>query len=374
MDTAALTPPFSLLAEITHRCPLHCLYCSNPLELVRRGDELPTRTWLRVVEEAAELGVLQLHLSGGEPLARSDLVVLLERATRLDLYANLITSGVGLTRARAGALREAGLRSVQLSLQAADPRESQAIAGGDFWEQKMAAAREVRRAGISLSMNFVLHRRNLARITELLALAAALGAERVELANTQYYGWAWRNRGTLLPPRAMVERAEEEVRKFRERIGAGMEVVWVIPDYHAAFPKPCMNGWGRMFLTVSPDGRALPCPAAYVIPDLVLPSVRDRSLRCIWYESPAFNRFRGFDWMTDPCRSCPMRFADYGGCRCQAHLVAGNAAATDPVCTYSPDHHLVAAAVEEAPRGDPGWGTYRSYPLGPLKARALRSD
>ena len=374
MDTGALTPPFSLLAEITHRCPLHCLYCSNPLELVRRGDELPTRTWLRVVEEAAELGVLQLHLSGGEPLARSDLVVLLERATQLDLYANVITSGVGLSRARAEALREAGLRSVQLSLQAAGPRESRAIAGGDFWEQKMAAAREVRRAGMSLSMNFVLHRHNLERITELLALAAALGAERVELANTQYYGWAWRNRGALLPSRAMVERAEEEVRRFRERIGAAMEIVWVVSDYHASYPKPCMNGWGRMFLTVSPDGKVLPCPAAYVIPDLALPSVRDHSLRCIWYESPAFNRFRGFDWMTSPCRSCPKRFADYGGCRCQAYLVAGDAAATDPVCIYSPDHHLVAAAVEGAWGSDPRGGSYRSYPGRPLVFKAPASD
>ena len=369
MDHATVTPPLALLAEITHRCSLHCLYCSNPLELARRENELPTEVWLRLFDVAAGLGVLQLHLSGGEPLLRRDLPAMVRRATELELYANLITSGVGLTRGRAAALRDAGLRAVQLSLQAADPEESQKIAGGDFWEQKMAAARHVREAGLSLSMNFVLHSRNLNQVGRLLELAQVLGAERVELANTQYYGWALLNRDHLLPPRAMVERAVEEVDRFRARVGKAMEILWVLPDYHASWPKACMNGWGRMFLTISPDGRVLPCPAAYVIPDLDLPSARDHALRWIWYESPTFNRFRGYGWMMVPCRSCPKRFEDFGGCRCQAYLLAGDAAATDPVCIYSPHHHLVTEAAGRAvtdvtarASGDDAAAHYRSYP------------
>lgn len=361
MDGTGVSPPASLLAEITHRCPLHCVYCSNPLELARREDELPTEAWLRVLDEAADLGVLQVHLSGGEPLVRPDLVTLVERATRRELYTNLITSGVGLTRVRAQALRDAGLGAVQLSVQGADTAVSRLIAGGEFWEQKMAAARHVREAGLPLGVNVVLHRHNLPQVTAVLELAAALGAERVELANAQYYGWALRNRTHLLPTREMLRKAEDDVAQYR-RSGTTMEILWVVPDYYADFPKPCMNGWGRLFLTVAPDGRALPCPIASVIPDLECPVVTAQSLRSIWYTSSAFNRYRGVEWMPDPCRSCPRRFEDFGGCRCQAFLLTGNAAVTDPVCIYSPHHSLVtdaAAAVDHADHGAP---SYRNHP------------
>ena len=362
MGPPFLDPPVSLLAEITHRCPIHCLYCSNPLELTRRADELPTEIWLRVLAEAADLGVLQVHLSGGEPLVRADLATLVERASGLELYTNLITSGVGLTRIRAEALKDAGLGAVQLSIQAADPGLSRVIAGGEFWQRKMDAARHVRDAGLPLGMNFVLHRANLHQVTGLLELAASLGAERVELANAQYYGWALRNRDHLLPTKEMLETAESEVARFRERAGDTMEILWVIPDYHAEFPKPCMNGWARMFLTVAPDGTALPCPAASVIPGLDPPSVREHSARWIWFESPTFNRFRGFEWMSDPCRSCPRRFEDFGGCRCQAYLLAGDPSVTDPVCTYSPHRHLVTEALGRGSR-DPGAPVYRKEPV-----------
>ncbi len=348
MDRTRVGPPASLLAEVTHRCPLHCLYCSNPLELARREAELPVEAWLRVLEEAADLGVLQVHLSGGEPLVRPDLAALVERAARQEMYVNLITSGVGLTRARAQILRDAGLGAVQLSVQAADAGVSRLIAGGEFWEQKMAAARHVREAGLPLSLNVVLHRHNLSQVTALLDLAAAVGAERVELANAQYYGWALRNRRYLLPTREMLRKAEDDVAQYRRRAGTAMEIVWVVPDYYAEYPKPCMNGWGRMFLTVAPDGRALPCPVASVLPGLEFPVVTAQPLRAIWYESAAFNRFRGVDWMPDPCRSCPRRSEDFGGCRCQAYLVTGDAAVTDPVCIYSPHHGLVAGATASA--------------------------
>ena len=357
-----MSPPMSMLAEVTHRCPLHCVYCSNPQELIRRDAELPTETWLRVLGEAADLGVLQVHLSGGEPLARSDVVTLVQQATQLELYTNLITSGVGLNHDRACALRDAGLGSCQLSLQAAEPELSRNIAGGDFWERKLAAARHIRGAGLPLSVNVVLHRHNLHQVTQLLELAASLGAERVELANVQYYGWALLNRRQLLPTRQMVDEAEEAVTRFRHRIGRAMEILWVIPDYHADFPKPCMDGWGRRFLTVAPDGIVLPCPAAYVIPGLDAPSVKEHSMRWIWYESPAFNRFRGLDWMPDPCRSCPRREEDFGGCRCQSYLLTGNPAVTDPVCRYSPDHRLIAEAIAAAGQGTAAPPAYRTYP------------
>jgi pyrroloquinoline quinone biosynthesis protein E len=346
-----VAPPLSLLCELTHRCPLHCLYCSNPVDLVARGRELPTSTWLDVLDQAADLGVLQVHFSGGEPLLRRDLTDLVERAAHRELYTNLITSGVGLTEERARALRDAGLGGVQLSLQAADPALSREIAGGEFWDQKLAAARHTREAGLPLSVNVVLHRHNLHQVTALLELAASLGASRVELANAQYYGWALLNRDVLLPPREAVETAQRAVGAFREKAGTALEILWVVPDYYADFPKPCMNGWGRAFLTIAPDGAALPCPVASVIPDLDPPSVLRSRLAWIWYESPSFNRFRGFEWMPDPCRGCPRRFVDFGGCRCQAYLLTGSAAATDPVCVYSPHHDVVRRAGERPGEG-----------------------
>jgi len=357
---AAIGPPISLLAEITHRCPLHCLYCSNPIELVRRDRELPLDVWQRVVDEAADLGVLQCHLSGGEPLLRPDLGLIVARAAQRELYTNLVTSGIGLSESRARALRDAGLNAVQLSVQGADIRVSRMIAGGDFWTRKMDAARAIQSAGLPLSLNVVLHRHNLDQVPALLDLAASLGAHRVELANAQYYGWALRNRAGLLPDRDMLAAAEAAVAEFRPRAGR-MEILWVIPDYYADFPKRCMNGWGRMFLTVGPDGTVLPCLAAAVIPGLNLPSVTNRALRLIWYESPAFNRFRGLEWMQDPCRSCPKRMDDFGGCRCQAYLLAGDPAATDPVCVYSPHHDVVTGAVAASRRAETTRPLYRGY-------------
>jgi pyrroloquinoline quinone biosynthesis protein E len=344
---AAEDRPFGLLAELTYGCPLHCPYCSNPLELAAYRDELTTAEWQRVLTEARELGVLQLHLSGGEPLLRRDLAEIVCTASELGLYTNLITSALGLTPRRAGQLRAAGLDHVQISLQADEAALSDRLAGTPSFERKLSAARLVKQLGWPLTLNVVLHRQNLDRVDRILEVAEELGADRIELANTQYYGWALRNRAGLLPSRAQVERAEVVVRAARERLAGRMEVIYVLPDYYSRYPKPCMGGWGRRQLTVVPDGNVLPCPTAH---DLPLPraSVREHSLAWIWAESPLFRRFRGTDWMPEPCRSCDRRELDFGGCRCQAFQLTGDAARTDPVCHLSPDHGIVAAAVRAA--------------------------
>ncbi|WP_324716747.1 pyrroloquinoline quinone biosynthesis protein PqqE [Carboxydochorda subterranea] len=377
-----VAPPMAMLAELTHRCPLQCVYCSNPVQLVARSAELDTRAWARIFRQAARLGVLQLHLSGGEPLLRRDLAELVRVASEEGLYTNLITSGVGLSQRRVGELKDAGLGAVQLSFQAADPSLAREIAGGEFWEEKVAAATLVREAGLPLSLNVVLHRHNLGQVRELMEMADALGAERLELANTQFYGWALANRAFLMPDRATLERAEREVDAFRAR-GSSLEILWVIPDYHEGRPKPCMGGWGRLQLTVAPDGRALPCPVAYVLPGLDPPLATEATLDWIWYDSPAFQRFRGFDWMQEPCRSCARRFEDFGGCRCQAFLLTGDPEATDPACAFSPHHERVVAATSPhrgldaaSPRPSPASSPrpakplYRTYP-GPGKAGAF---
>ena len=347
MASTTVDRPFGLLAELTYGCPLHCPYCSNPLDLGAHRDELTTAEWLRVLAEARELGVLQLHLSGGEPLLRRDLVEIVRGASGLGLYTNLITSALGLTPRRAGELRAAGLDHVQISVQADEAALSDRIAGTPSFDRKLAAARLVKQVGWPLTLNVVLHRQNLDRVDRILDLAEELGADRVELANTQYYGWALRNRAGLLPTRAQVERAEAVARAARARLAGRMEIVYVLPDHHSPYPKPCMGGWGRRQLTVVPNGDVLPCPTAH---DLPLPraSVREHSLAWIWVESPLFQRFRGTDWMSDPCRSCPRREVDFGGCRCQAFALTGDAARTDPVCHLSPDHGIVAAAVRAA--------------------------
>jgi PqqA peptide cyclase len=345
--SAAVDRPFGLLAELTYGCPLHCPYCSNPLELAAYRDELATQEWLRVLAEARDLGVLQLHLSGGEPLLRRDLAEIVRTASELGLYTNLITSALGLTPRRAGQLRTAGLDHVQISVQADEAALSDRLAGTPSFERKLSAARLVKQLGWPLTLNVVLHRRNLDRVDRILDLAEELGADRVELANTQYYGWALRNRAGLLPSRAQVERAEVLVRAARERLAGRMEIIYVLPDYYSRYPKPCMGGWGRRQLTVVPNGDVLPCPAAHTLP-LPRASVREHSLAWIWEESPLFRSFRGTDWMSDPCRSCPRREVDFGGCRCQAFQLTGDAARTDPVCHLSPDHGLVADAVRAA--------------------------
>ena len=348
--------PYSLLAEITHRCPLHCVYCSNPLELSAPQTELATEDWLRVLEQAQALGVVQVHFSGGEPLDRADLEQMVRRARALGVYTNLITSGLGLTRPRARALADDGLDSVQLSVQDAEAVLSDSMAGRKAFAAKQQAAEAAREAGLPLSMNVVLHRLNLERVEEIIDLCLSWGAERLELANAQYYGWALVNLERLLPSREQLEKAEAVYQRKKGSLRGKMELIWVRSDYYEPFPKPCMGGWGRIHLTVSPDGFVLPCPVAKTIKTLRFDSVQERSLSWIWYQSPAFNRFRGWDWMPEPCRSCSRRFEDFGGCRCQAFALAGDAAKTDPVCQWAPDHALVEAAVargSEAHRANP---------------------
>lgn len=344
--------PVALLAELTYRCPLRCPYCSNPLELAAYREELGTEDWLRVIDEAAALGVLHIHFSGGEPLLRSDLPQLVAAACKAGLYTNLITSAATLTPARAEALRQAGLDSVQISFQAEDPELANAIAGTPAHARKLEAAALVKSLGWPLTINVVIHRLNVDHIPEIIAFAHGLGAQRLELAHTQYYGWGLRNRAALLPSADQVARADAAVIAARARLGAAMEILHVIPDYHADYPKPCMNGWGSTHLTVVPTGKVLPCPAAAAIRTLQFDNVRDHSLAWIWRESPAFNAYRGEDWMQEPCRACPRRTIDYGGCRCQAYLLTGDAASADPVCQLSPRHDVITRWRERANLAD----------------------
>ena len=339
-----LYSPIGMLAELTHRCPLGCPYCSNPLALDPRTDELDTQTWARVFAEAAALGVLQVHLSGGEPGARRDLVEITAAAHDNGLYTNLITSAVGITTNTLGRLKEAGLDHVQISIQDSEPESADHIAGykGAF-ARKRALAADVTALKIPLTVNVVVHRANIERIGEMVELALALGASRVEIAHVQYYGWALKNRSALMPTAEQVARAVTVVEDLRRRHHGEIVIDAVVPDYYARFPKPCVGGWGRRSLNVTPAGRVLPCHAAESIPGLEFWSVRDHSLADIWANSPAFNAFRGTDWMQEPCRSCPRREIDYGGCRCQAFALTGDARATDPVCHLSPHHDEVAA-------------------------------
>ena len=341
-------PPRGLLAELTHRCPLGCPYCSNPVSSGPVGPELSTAEWCRVIREAAGLGTLHALFSGGEPLLRKDLAALVAAARERDLYTNLITSALGLGPARLQELQAAGLDSVQISFQSDRAATADEIAGRAVHEKKLLAARRVREAGLPLTVNVVIHRRNIDRVGEFVDLALAMGAQRLELAHTQYYGWAWKNRGGLLPSRTQVEGAGKVVREARRRLLGQLEIFYVLPDYFGERPKPCMNGWGRRYLTVDPGGNVLPCPTAREIKSLRFENVRDRSLREIWERSEAFNRFRGTAWMPEPCRSCPERFVDFGGCRCQAALLTGDPSRTDPACALSPDRERVLELLKEA--------------------------
>ncbi|MFI1727804.1 pyrroloquinoline quinone biosynthesis protein PqqE [Streptomyces acidicola] len=363
-------PPWALLAELTHGCPLHCPYCSNPLELVSRSRELSTGEWEDVLRQAGELGVVHTHLSGGEPLLRRDLEVIVAAAESAGIYTQLVTSGSGLSAARMAALVSAGLRSVQLSVQHADPAASDRIAGHRSFAAKERAAAVVRDAGLPLGLNVVLHRDNLDAVDDIVDLGVAWGAERIELANVQFYGWALRNRTTLLPTRDQLSRAGETVERRRTELAGTTELVWVVPDYFDGVPKPCMGGWGAVSLTVAPDGGVLPCPAAGALPDLDVPNVRDRPLEWIWRSSPAFNRFRGTEWMSGPCSGCPRRETDFGGCRCQAHALTGDPARTDPACALSPDHALVRALAEAPPADPPPAGAPRYVYRGPVRHAA----
>ena len=339
--------PTTLLAELTHRCPLHCPYCSNPLELIRAEAELSTDDWKRVFTQARELGVLQLGLSGGEPLVRKDLEELAAHARSLGLYSTLVTSGLGLTRKRAEALRAAGLEHVQVSIQDSDTDSAERIAGVSSVKQKRAAIALVKELGFAFSINVVLHRANLDRIGELIDLAGDLGADRLELANTQYYGWGLKNRAALMPTREQVARARGIAEAAIERYRKKMQILFVLPDYHEQYPKACYGGWGKLYIVVTPNGQALPCHAASTITSLSFPTVRERSLEWIWRESPGFQAYRADAWMKEPCRTCPRKTVDFGGCRCQAFALTGDAANPDPVCTLTPFRRIIDAALAE---------------------------
>jgi PqqA peptide cyclase len=343
-----LPPPLWLLAELTYRCPLHCAFCYNPLDYTSGGAELTTAEWVRVLREGRALGAVQLGLSGGEPLVRDDLEELVVEARRLGFYSNLITSGVGLNEKRIRAFKEGGLDHIQLSFQDSTRELNDFLSSTRTFELKSRVARLIKDHGYPMVLNVVLHRLNVDHVPQILEMAEAMGAEYVELANTQYYGWAHLNRAQLLPTREQLVRAEEATNRFRDRVGSRMRVFFVVPDYFERRPKPCMNGWGSVFLTVTPDGTALPCHAARMLPGLAFPNVRDESVEAIWRRSEGFNRFRGDGWMKEPCRSCPEKTRDFGGCRCQAYMLTGEAENADPVCDLSPHHHVVTEAVERA--------------------------
>jgi len=342
-----MSGPLALIAELTHRCPLHCVYCSNPLELQARENELDTATWLRVFGEAAAMGTLQVDLTGGEPLARADLEQLVAGARAAKLYVNLITSGIGLNETRLDGLVHAGLDHLQLSFQDVEETAADEIAGMRAHAHKLALAVLVRRRNIAFTMNVVVHRRNIDRVEQMIALAEEMNVQRLEIANVQYYGWALENRAALLPTRDQLERSIESVKAAQERLKGRMRIDFVVPDYYATFPKACMGGWGRKMILLDPAGRALPCHSAGVIPGLQFDSVREHPLAWIWEHSPAFRKFRGEQWMPEPCRSCDRRTQDFGGCRCQAFLVAGDAATTDPVCSLAPARSLIDGVIQQ---------------------------
>ncbi|PYU58457.1 MAG: pyrroloquinoline quinone biosynthesis protein PqqE [Acidobacteria bacterium] len=366
--TSTIPNPLALIAELTHRCPLHCVYCSNPLELQSRAGELPTEIWCRVFKDAAETGVLQIDFTGGEPLARPDIVDLVRAARSAGLYVNLITSGLPLDETRLAALVEAGLDHMQLSFQGAREETANEISGAKSHTQKLRVLDWLRHRRLAVTLNFVIHRRNIDQLEEMLALAESSSATRIEFANVQYYGWAFANRENLLPTREQLDHSIEFLKREQQRLQGKIRIEFVVPDYYAMYPKPCMGGWGRKLMLITPTGDVLPCHAAQVIPGLSFENVKDHGLRDIWEQSAAFQRFRGEDWMQQPCKTCDRREQDFGGCRCQALLLAGNAAATDPVCSLAPLRSKVDAllAAINTPTSvqnltQPSW-LYRSNP------------
>jgi pyrroloquinoline quinone biosynthesis protein E len=344
---APISNPLALIAELTHRCPLHCVYCSNPVELGARRDELSTEIWSRVFREAAAAGVLQADFTGGEPLARTDIVDLVRAARAVGLYVNLITSGVPIDEAKLAALVEAGLDHIQLSFQGAREEIAEEISGTRSHAHKLRVLEWLKPHRVAVTLNFVIHRRNIDQLDEMLALAETSSATRIEFANVQYYGWAFANRENLLPTREQLDYSVELLKRGQERLKGKIRIEFVVPDYYAKYPKPCMGGWGRKLMLVAPNGDALPCHAAEVIPGLSFENVKNRSLREIWEQSAAFQKFRGEDWMQEPCKTCDRRELDFGGCRCQALLLAGDAAATDPVCSLAPLRPKVDAILRE---------------------------
>jgi pyrroloquinoline quinone biosynthesis protein E len=341
--SSPLTNPLALIAELTHRCPLHCVYCSNPTELAARAEELPAEIWTRVFQEAAQLGVLQADFTGGEPLVRPDILDLIRAARTAGLYLNLISSGLPLDEAKLAQLVEAGLDHFQLSFQAADETTAQEISGTKSHAQKLRVLGWLKKVRIAVTLNFVIHRHNIDQIEGMLQIAESSSATRVEFANVQYYGWAFANRENLLPTRPQLDQALQKIKAAEERLRGKIRIESVVPDYYAKYPKPCMGGWARKLILITPQGEALPCHAAKIIPDLHFDNVTDRSLTEIWQHSPAFEKFRGESWMQDPCKTCDRRNIDFGGCRCQAVLLAGDPAATDPACSLSPNRPKVDA-------------------------------
>lgn len=352
-DSSSVPLPLWLLAELTYACPLQCPYCSNPMDFHLHKNELSTDEWLDVLQQARAMGATQLGFSGGEPLVRRDLDILIRNARELGYYTNLITSGVGMDEARIKGFKEAGLDHIQVSFQASSELLNDFIGGTTSFQHKLEMARQVKAYGYPMVLCVVIHRLNIDYMSDILDMAASLQADYVELANTQYYGWALHNRNQLLPTRDQLRRAEVVAHEYQERFKDRMKILYVVPDYYEERPKACMSGWGNIFLTVAPDGTALPCQAARQLPGIEFPNVRDKSIEWIWQDSPAFNRFRGFGWMKEPCHDCPERFKDFGGCRCQAFALTGDAQNADPVCSLSPHHDQVLEAVAAANRIPP---------------------
>jgi pyrroloquinoline quinone biosynthesis protein E len=343
--TAPSTNPLALIAELTHRCPLHCVYCSNPLELTARSTELSTETWSRVFQQAAALGVLQADFTGGEPLARTDILDLIKSARTAGLYVNLITSGLPLDEQKLAQLVEAGLDHIQLSFQGADADTAEEISGTKSHAQKLRVLEWLKKVRVAVTLNFVIHRRNIDQIDEMLKIAESSSATRIEFANVQYYGWGFANRDSLLPTRAQLDQSLVKIKAAEERLRGKIRIESVVPDYYAKYPKPCMGGWGRKLMLITPSGEALPCHAAKIIPGLQFANVKDQTLAEIWHSSDAFQKFRGESWMQAPCNNCDRRSIDFGGCRCQALLLTGDASATDPVCTLSPNRPKIDAVL-----------------------------
>ena len=340
-----MSKPLWLLAELTYRCPLQCPYCSNPLDIAQYKDELTTEQWITVLQQARRMGAAQLGFSGGEPLVRPDLEILIAEARRLGYYSNLITSGVGMDEARVAAFKEAGLDHIQISFQASDEDLNNYLGGSASFEHKYAMARVVKKYEYPMVLNIVIHRQNIDQIEDIIKMTIDLKADYVELASTQYYGWSKLNAAGLLPTREQLARAERIAHEYQDRLKGQMKILYVVPDYYETRPKACMNGWGSVFLTIAPDGSALPCHAARQLPGFSFPNVKTQSIESIWNDSDAFNRFRGDDWMQEPCRSCPEKGKDFGGCRCQAFMLTGDATNADPVCDKSPHHARLVTEV-----------------------------
>ena len=345
-QSPAIGPPLWLLAELTYRCPLHCVFCYNPVDFAKHEDEMPTEDWLRVLREARAIGAVQCGFSGGEPLQRDDLEILVAEAHKLGYYTNLITSGIGLNEPRIARLKEAGLDHIQLSFQDSTREVNDFLSSTRTFDLKRKAAELIKAYGYEMVMNCVIHRMNIDHVDRIIELAVEIEADYLELANTQFYSWAHINRDQLLPTREQLIHAEAVTNRWREKLGKKMKLFFVVPDYYETRPKKCMNGWGNVFMTIAPDGVALPCHTARMLPGLAFPSVRESSVREIWYESEGFNRYRGTGWMKEPCRTCPEREIDLGGCRCQAFMLAQDPAAADPVCDKSEHHAALVATVD----------------------------